>query len=232
MLTTTQADMRDAVQRTANVVAFTDTHPPARINDLINQGLGALSRLCRTTNPKFQPVASTTITTDGVNTAFSLPVNFRSLISVEYTADEFKTWLEPFQQNERAALSTPEVTANATRAHAYQVLGRNLELLPRPQTGHTALVWFATTMTQLSSDGQTFDTMDRLDSWVIWWAAREIAMEREDWERHDRLSQKLSEMVDEIRILARSIDLNPARPVESDYADRDRYWPGFRRRYR
>lgn len=223
-LTTTQEDMRDAVRRTADVVAFTDKHPDTRINDLINQGLGALSRLCRTVNPEFQPIASTTVTTDGVETTYALPSNFRTLISVEYTADSLKTWLPPFQPHERALLTNADTTAQSQRALCYRIVGTNIELLPRPLEDQTALLWYATTVTQLSGDGSTMDTMDRLDAYVIWWAAREIAMEREAWERHDRLTAKMQELEGDIRILARSIDLaNPSKPVDLSYANRWRW---------
>src|SRR5678816_3394381 len=99
-LTTTLALMRTAVRATADVVAFTDKHDDTRLNVLINQGLGALSRICRTTNPEFQPIASTTVMTDGVATAYALPANFRSLISVEYIdGNDRKTWLTPFEMH-------------------------------------------------------------------------------------------------------------------------------------
>lgn len=211
-LTTTLEDMADAVQRTADVVAFVDKHPLTRIYDLINQGLGALSRLCRTTNPLFQPIASTTVTADGVATIYSLPSNFRSLLSVEYTTDGRKVWLQPYAANERAALTSPEIRSSSLRAVGYALIGRNIELLPLPPSGDTALLWYATTVTQLEAPDSPVDTMERLDTYVIWWAAREIAMEREAWDRHDRLTTKMEALEGEIRILARSLDLsNPAR---------------------
>lgn len=220
-LTTTQEEMRDAVRSTADVVAFTDRPTNARINVLLNQGLGALSRICRTTNPEFQPVASTTITADGVATSYALPANFRSLLSVEYTADSKKAWLTPYEPHERASLTTSEVVAASQRADCYRLIGTNLELLPRPPINHTALVWYATTVTQLTANGSTFDTMERLDVYVIWWAAREIAMEREAWARHDRLTTKMQELEADIRILARSLDLShPSRIVDTRYARR------------
>lgn len=229
-LTTDLEDMRVAVQRTADVVAFTDKHPVERINDLINQGLGALSRICRTTNPEFQPIASSPITFDGVATAYPLPVNFRSLLMVEYIDDEGrKRWLTPHNFNERASLTTPTVQADSLRATSYRLLGTNIEFLPRPPDDHSARIWYATTVTQLTQDAQAWDTMERLDSYVIWWAAREIAMEREAWERHDRLSQKLSDLEADIRILARSLDLStPTRVTELAYGN----FPRSRRRYR
>lgn len=231
-LTTTLEDMRDAVRRTADIVAFTDKHPDSRVNDLLNQGLGALSRLCRTTNPEFQPIASFDITTDGLETMYELPATFRQLLMVQYeNADNRKFWLTPYELHERALLTERDTASNSLQARCYRIMGRNIELLPRPPANHTATVWFATTMTQLTGDEQTFDTMDRLDTYAIWWAAREIAMEREAWERHDRLSQKLSELEGDIRILARSIDASaPRRVVKLELADQPRGWG--RRRYR
>ncbi len=224
-LTTTQGVMRDAVRRTANVVAFTDKHPDTYVNELINRGLGRLSQICRTTNPKFQPIASTTITADGVNTMFGLPATFRSLLSVEYEIDGFRTWLDPLLMSERPALVSTEVTASSNRATGYIVMGQNIELLPRPPKDHKAHLWFATSVTQFAltgADAASVDVMDRLDSYVIWFAAREIAMEREDWARHDRLTTKMQEFEPEIRILARSIDLSqPSRVTQQEASGRN-----------
>ncbi len=218
-LTTTQSAMRDAVRRTANVVAFTDKHPDTRINDLINQGLGALSRLCRTTDPEFQPIGSQVYTFDGVATSYALPVTFRSLLSAEYISNGSRIWMQPYELQEHAVLADVDTTTSASRGQYYRLLGQNIDVLPRPPLNDQMQIWFATSVTQLASDS-TVDVMDRLDSYVIWWAAREIAMEREDWERHDRLSAKMQEMDPEIRILARSIDLSaPPRVKRLAYAD-------------
>jgi hypothetical protein len=224
-------DIRDAVMRTADVVAFTDKHPASYVNDLVNRGLGALSRLCRTVNPEFQPVASTTITMDGSNTVYGLPAGFRSLLTVVYTdSNSNKVWLLPFEGFERAVLTTPDTVSNATRALGYQLIGTNIEFLPKPPSGDKALIWYATSVTQLANDSSVFDTMDRLDEYVIWWAARAIAQERENWPRCDRLTAWMKDMEDDIRILARSIDLSaPSRIADVRFAEvRDR----FGRRYR
>jgi hypothetical protein len=218
-LTTTQSALRDAVRRTADVVAFTDKHPDARCNDLINQGLGALSRLCRTTNPEFQPIATTTITCDGTNTLYALPAAFRSLLSAEYVSNGSKLWMTPYELQEHALLSDDQTSALGLRGQYYRVLGTNIDILPKPPANDQVTLWYATTVTQLASDPATVDVMDRLDSYVIWWAAREIAMERSDWERHDRLTAKMQEMEGDIRILARSIDLSaPSKVKQMAYA--------------
>lgn len=223
MLTRSQSQLRESVQRVADVLAFTDRHPPAAINDLLNRGFGALSRLCRSVNPEFQPLASATLTFDGVTALYGLPSNFRTLLSVEYDAagDGSRVWLTPFELHERALLAAPDTTA--TRARVYRLTGDNIELLPMPAAGHTALLWYATDVVQLTSDASTAQTPDRLDDYVIWWAAAEIAIERGDWERHDRLLQKLSGIEADIRILARQRDVNaPGRPINMRFAT-DRY---------
>jgi hypothetical protein len=222
-LTRTLTQLRDSTRRAADVVAFTDKHPNSAVNDLINRGLGALQRLTAQVNPEFRPLASTTITTDGDNTLYALPADCRSIISVEYTGDssDQKTWLIPYEMHERAALSESAATDGFSRAHAYRQIGSNLELLPLADADHQALVWYATTATQLSDDADTVDVFDRLDDYVIWWAAREIAMERGDWERHQVLDGKIAAMTGDIMVLARQRDVShPGRIVDVNMADR------------
>jgi hypothetical protein len=120
---------------------------------------------------------------------------------------------------------------NATRALAYQITGTNLQLLPRPPSGDTALLWYATTVTQLVGDTSIFDTMERLDDYVIWHAARQIAQERENWSRTDRLTAWLKDMEPDIRILSRSIDLSGGERIfDVRFAEvRDRFGRRYRR---
>lgn len=219
-LTRTLAQIREAVQRTADVVAFTDRHPASAINDLVNRGLGALHRLTMVVAPEFRPLASTTITTDGTNTLFALPAAFRALISAEYSdGNGGRLWLTPFEMHERAVLYGDGT--EATRATNYRVIGANIELLPKPPSGHTVLVWYATTAVQLSADSDTTDVLDRLDDYVIWWAAREVARERGDWDRYGTLKADLEKLEAEIQVLARTRDVSaPARPVDLRQADR------------
>jgi hypothetical protein len=224
-LTRTLAQLRDSVERTAGISAFVGTgkrHSTASVNDLINRGLGALQRVTAVVNPEFRPVASDEITFDGAATEYALASNCRSVISVEYTDDNGgKTWLTPFEMHERAALTTPTTRDNSVRAHHYRVLGTNIEFLPRPPDGHTALYWYATTANQLSADADTVDVYDRLDDYVVWWAAREIAMDREDYDRHDRLTQKIAALESDIQVIARQRDIShPSRIVNLSHADR------------
>lgn len=221
-LTRTLAQLRESVQRTADIRAFTARHSEASLNDLVNRGIGALWRKTGIIDPHFRPIASTTITADGLSTEYGLPSNFRSLISVEYTADNEDTvWLVPYEMHERAALVDSNTTASLTHASHYRLLGDNIEFLPRPSEDDEFNLWYATTAAQLTADGQTVDVYDRLDDYIIWWAAREIAMDRKEWELHDRLSAKIDSLEADIAILARSRDLStPSRIVDLRQADR------------
>jgi hypothetical protein len=223
-LTRTLAQIRDSVQRTAGISAFVGAgkrHTTESVNDLINRGFGALTRATAVVDPEFRPIASTEIETDGDATSYALPSNCRSVLAVYYEADGVSTWLIPYELHERAMLSSAQTTAQSSRASHYKVLGTNIDLLPLADDGHTATVWYATTSIQLTADGQSADVYDRLDDFVIWWAAREICKDREDWERHDRLTADLEGLRGEIAILARSRDLShPGRIVDVREANR------------
>lgn len=207
-LTRTLGQIVDAIQRTADVVAFTDKHPVAYIQDLACRGLAALNRITATTNPEFRPVGTTTIVTDGRANSYGLPVDFRSLIAVEYTVDRVKSFLEPYEWPERPALENNLLVNVGGRAHGFKLIGSNLDLQPLPAAGHSVQLWYATTALQPSDPATAVDVYDRLDDYVIWYAAREIAGERENWPRYDRLTTSMGALEGDIRILARSRDLS------------------------
>lgn len=215
MTTRTLGEIVDAIQRTADVVAFTDRHPVSYIKDLACRGLGALQTLTATTDPEFRPVGSTQWTTDGITGELTLPVDCRSIIAVQYTVDGSKTFLEPFEWAERPQLADTSISNPTGRAAGFQRLGTSIELLPVPVANHTVKMWYATTVQQPSADADPVDVYDRLDSYVIWWAAREIADERENWQRVASLTTKMQALEADIRILARSRDIStPTRIID------------------
>jgi hypothetical protein len=198
----------DAIQRTADVVAFTDKHPVSYVKDLACRGIAALLRVTATTDTEFRPVGSFAYTTDGIASTQPLPVDMRSILAVEYTVDGYKSFLEPYEWAERPMLTQTVDTPRTGRALAFKRIGTNIELLPKPDVGHTVQIWYATTASQPSADSDTVDVYDRLDDYIIWWAAREIAQERENWQRFDRLTGLISNLEADIRVLARSRDLS------------------------
>lgn len=218
----------DAIQRTADVVAFTDKHPTSYIKDLACRGIAALQRITATTDTEFRPVASYTFTTDGIATTTGLPVDCRSILAVEYTVDGYKSFLEPYEWDERPALAQTVDTTTVGRALGFKRLGANIELLPKPDEGHTVKIWYATTAAQPSADSDTIDVYDRLDDYIIWWAAREIAQERENWSRFDRLTTLIANLEADIRVLARSRDLSSSARIVNRQLLRSRNsrgWP-------
>ncbi len=227
-LTRTLGELVDAIQRTADVVAFTDKHPVSYIKDLACRGIGALDRIIKTTDTEFRPLGSTTYTTDGITGTLGLPVDCRSIIAIEYTFDGVKCPLDPFEWVERPELAMM-TTDGFGRARGYRRIGSNIELLPLPDEGHTVLVWYSTTAQQPSGDSTAVDVYDRLDDFIIWHAAREIAQERENWTRVNVLTGWMNDLQADIRILARSRDLSsPTRIVDrtgmrETYARR-RFW--------
>jgi len=234
VLTRTQAQMRESIRRASDT--FGPTHaartPDTHVDDLINRGLGMFTSLCMTVAPDFHPIASTTITANGDDTVYPLPSNYRTAISVEYIGDSGKkTWLAPFEKHERAELSGPETGSTSQGATGYRRIGTNIEFLPRPPAGHRVLLWYATNAPQLNGDGNAIDTLDRLvDNYVTWWAAREIAGELGNWERHESLSSKLGAIEPDVRLLARTRDVSlPSRITDLSYADRYGRMRGWRR---
>lgn len=229
-LTRTLAQIVDAIQRTADVVAFTDKHPVSYIKDLACRGIAALDIIIKTTDTEFRPLGSTTYTTDGIASTFGLPVDCRSIIAIEYTVDGQKDYLDPFEWVERPLLVDADLSGSTTgRARGYKRIGSNLEVLPRPDANQTIQVWYSTTASQPTADSDTVDVYDRLDSYIIWWAAREIAAERENWQRVAFLDRQLATAEGDIRVLARSRDLSaPTRIVDRknirDAFGRRRFW--------
>lgn len=229
-LTRTLAQIVDAIQRTADVVAFTDKHPVSYIKDLACRGIGALDTIIKTTDTEFRPLGSITYTTNGIASTFALPVDCRSIIAIEYTVDGQKDYLDPFEWVERPLLVDADLSGSTTgRARGYKRIGSNLEVLPKPNANHSILMWYSTTASQPTADSDTVDTYDRLDSYIIWWAAREIAAERENWARVKYLDERLATAEGDIRVLARSRDVSaPSRIVDRknirDAFGRRRFW--------
>ncbi len=219
----------DAIQRTAGVVAFTDAHPVPYIKDLACRGIAALHRVTATTDTEFRPVGSFSYTTDGIATTRALPVDLRSILAVEYIIDGYQGFLEPYEWSERPMLAQTVDTTTTGRALAYKRIGTSIELLPKPDAGHTVRIWYATTASQPASDSDTVDVYDRLDDYIIWWAAREIANERENWERFDRLTGLIQTLEGDIRVLARSRDVSAAPRIANRQDLRSRAYRGWPR---
>lgn len=222
MLTQTLLQLRTNVRRMANVQGATalQRHPDADLNDYVNRGIAALRRELDVAIPDQRFLASSTITTASGTSTYSLPADFNHLVSVDLTADGIKSWLEPYELHERAMLTDPTASYSGI-PFTYRLRGSNVELLPMPGGVYTATLWYVTDPSTLASDGATFDTITRLDDFVIAYAAKLVSLKNNDQDRASACDGVMAMMRDEIAMIARSRDKNaPSRIVDEQLADR------------
>lgn len=229
-LTQTQLQMREGVRKFAGVQGQTALvrHPDADVNDYVNRALGSLHRKLTTVLPDQRILASTTVTTSDAVATYALPQGFDHLISAELTVDGHRHWLQGYEMHERARLLSPDEPSSGV-PFTYRLRGSNIELLPTPAGAYSVLLWYVPAATQLSSSGQAYDTISRLDEYVIAYAARPIAIKDKNWDLVAACKQLIDELSADIEVLARNRDRNsPPRIVDVYQADR---W-GRQRRFR
>jgi hypothetical protein len=229
-LTQTQEQMRNGVRKFANVQGTTALlrHPDADLNDYINRALGSLHRKLTTALPDQRILSSTTITTESGVSSYGLPALFDYLISVELLAHGHRSWLTAYEMFERPVLVSPDQPTDGIPI-AYRLRGGNIDLLPTPLDGYSVLLWYVPAATQLTGNAQTYDTISRLDEYVIAYAARPIAIKDKNWDLAAACKAIIDELTVDIEVLARNRDRNsPPRIVDVYQTDR---W-GRPRRYR
>jgi len=227
-LNQTQQQMRENIRRFSNTQGTTALlrHPDDSVNDYLNRGLGALHRRLTTALPDQRILASTTVTTSDGVTTYSLPAGFDHLISVELTADGHRSWIQGYEMSERAALLSPDATSSGI-PYTYRLRGGNIEFLPTPGGAYSVLLWYVPAASQLTSNGQAYDTISRLDDFLIAYGARLIAIKDKNWDLASAAKQILDELDEEIATLARNRDRNsPPRIVDTYTTDRWGRTPG------
>lgn len=225
-------NMRDGLRRFANIQGTTALlrHPNADCNDYINRALGSLHRKLMSSLPTQRYLATTTVTTSQGVSLYSLGATFDSLISLELTADGHRRWLShAYEMSERAALLSPDAPTDGVPC-TYRVLGANIEFLPIPQAAYSIQVWYLPTSVQLASDAATYDTINRLDDYIIAYAGRLVAIKDKQWDLAAACKDMLAELDGEIAALARNVDRNsPPRVVDQYSSDA---WGRSRSSYR
>lgn len=215
-------EMRNGTRKFANVQGTTALarHPDADVNDYINRALGSLHRKITTALPDQRFLASTTITTSSGQSTYSLVSGFDTLISLEMTADGRRRWLEAYEMLERPAIISPDVTTLGIPA-VYRLRGSSIEFLPTPQDEYDILVWYVPATSQLASDVANYDTINRLDDYIIAYAARFIAIKDKNWDLAGQCKALIDEMTPEIEALGRNRDRNsPPRVLDTRTRDR------------
>lgn len=221
-LTTTLALLRGNVRKYSDTegTAALQRHPDADVNDYVNRALGAIYRLLTASLPDQRFLSSTTVSTVAGTLTYALPADFDHLISVDITANGVRSWLSAFEMHERAALVTGSTTFQGI-PFCYRLRGANIEYLPSPSGVYASVLWYVPAVSQLSTDGATFDTISRLDDFVIAYAAKLVATKDKNWDLVGECRATMAELVSEIESVARSRDKNsPVRIVDECYANR------------
>lgn len=214
--------MRDGARKLANVqgASALQRHPDADVNDYVNRGLGSLHRKLTEAVPDQRFLSSTTVTTVAGTLTYSLPATFDHLISIDLTANGIRSWLVAYEMHERPMLVDPSASYTGV-PFCYRLRGSNIELLPEPNNAYDCVLWYVPTSSQLTGDSQTYDTISRLDDYVMAYAARLIAMKEKAWDLVAACKDITSELSEEIAMLARSRDKNsPSRVVDEMQYDR------------
>jgi hypothetical protein len=222
-LNQTLAQLRASVRSFANVGGTTALlkHPNASVNDYINRALGSLYRRLTMAVPDQRYLSSAEKTTTSGTTLYAFSgftpavTDFDHLISVDLEAGGLKQWLLAYEMHERPELDNPSDGSGIP--YTYRLRGDSIELLPEPTGSYTVTIWYVPNAPNLTSDSQTFDTISRLDDYVIAYAARLIATRDKNWDLVAEARRVCQEMESEIETLARSRDKNsPSVPVD-DY---------------
>ncbi len=212
----------------ANVRRFTDTggtnslvrHPDTDINEYIDRALGSLHRALSEYQPDQRYLSSDTVSLESGTSSYDLPATFDHLISVDLSANGHKSWLTAYEMWERPALTSPDAQTLGVPV-AYRLRGSNIEYLPVPSGSWTSTLWYVPTPTQFTSDGDTFDTINRLDDFLIAYASRFIAIKDKNQALIAMCDEMLGEMRAEIASIARNRDKNsPPRIVDELQANR------------
>lgn len=228
-ITRTLAQLRADVRKFSNAQGTTALlrHPDADVNDYINRALGSLHRRLRAIDADHRILSQQTVglgfalpATEAGTSIYALPSDFDFLISVGIVIDSRTVWLEPYETNERHMLVS-EDQAYIGRPFTYRLLANNIEFLPVPQGEYSYYLFYTSTATQLSGDSQEFDTIARLDDYVIAYASRFIATKDRNWDLVNECKALIGELEAEIDVLARGRDKNSnARITDIYQADR------------
>ena len=221
-LTTTRTLIRDNVRRLSDTGGTNALvrHPDTDLNEYIDLALGALHRALSEGIVDQRYLSSTTVSLTASTTSYALPATFDHLISVDLTANGHKSWLTAYEMHERAGLTSPDITTTGTPT-LYRLRASNIEYLPSPSGSYSSTLWYVPTPTQFTADADTFDTVNRLDTFLFAYAARFIAIRDKNTSLVGLCDELIGELREDIARVARNRDKNsPPRIVDESRANR------------
>jgi hypothetical protein len=123
------------------------------------------------------------ITTDGINERFALPVDFykllgASLVVTTSSPTQYLT-LRPFMFGERDALSVPGMAIRGRTSLRYRIDGNNLWLRPFPMGGHVIQLYYIPRLVVPVLDADTIDGVNGWEEYIVVDAAIK-AMQKEE----------------------------------------------------
>jgi len=213
------AQLRASVRKFANVQGTTAAlrHPDADINDYILRAIGSLYRRLTEAVPDQRYLSTTTITMSSGVSTYSLPSDFSSLISVDMTALGMKVWLNAYEMPERPGLTDPATTFTGV-PYGYRLRGQsNIEYLPVPSSNYTSTLWYVPDAQQ-PVEGQDYDTISRLDDYLVAYASRIIATKDKSWDLVGECRNVCTELAEDIANIGRSRDQNSPARITDVYA--------------
>lgn len=221
--------MVNATRRATNALGTSalQRHPDVDVFDYVNRGIAALDRILKITDNGGQRfLSSSTITTASGTELYPLPSDFLHLISLSGEVNGVMRWFTSYENNERPVLADENAGWTGEPLY-YRLRQNNISLLPVPANVYALTLWYAPAPITLTT-GQTYDSIARLDDYIVTYAARFIAEKDANWDLYDRLGARLVELRGDVEALGRNRDTNsPARIV--DITTRDRW--GRMRRY-
>jgi hypothetical protein len=212
-LTRSIDDLEDDVRFIADCDGTTgvERHSQANVFNLLNRGIGELHRELTALIPDQRVLGSTTVSITSGTAEYALPSDFYALISLYIEANGERFWPRQFQPSERSGLTNPQDTYTGI-PYAYRIEAANIEFLPISSGSYTAKLYYAPNPSTLTT-GQALDTVVRLDSYPVWYAAKEIAKRDRLWDLHDRCTADMVALRQEIATVARSRDRNESPRV-------------------
>jgi len=206
-------------------------HPVADVNDYVYRALGSLHRKLTEAQPDQRYLSSETISTAAATSLYTLPVDFEHLISIDMTANGVKVWLQSYENAERPMLTDPSGSYNGIPTF-YRLRANYIELLPVPHGAYVATLWYKPNAQQPTT-GQTFDTISRLDDYIVAYAARIVATKDKQWDLVAECRNVCKELEEEISVIGRTRDANsPGRVTDVSLSNRWGRRLGSSRRWR
>lgn len=177
-----------------------------------------------------------TFTTDGSSDRYALPngTNFSAApalykllgvdIALSSSPDSYVT-LYPFTMAERNKFNVPNFqTVYGITNLRYRVSGDYLWLSPRAAAGQTIQLWYVPVLTELSAEGDTFNSVSGWDEFVV----IDAAIKAKDKEESDVtvLASRWQAVKKRIESAAPNRNLAAPKTVSDNFAKNTGRWPG------